>query len=472
MGESNDSWGYLEDDETRTAWDTYTPLPDHGVNPALDSLLERKGISRGALKRVGARLSRPDVLAFALPGGLKYRNLLTDDRWAYAGSTWSELKLIPPASANGGPPTVLVAEGETDAAWLSENYPGCTVALLPAGALEWKPRYTEQLREYERVYLALDADTAGDRGAAHIATVVPHATRLRPPADDWCEVEGPPPPLPEVAVPVAPLPILVGAGAMLRLDPPKLAAFHEVPILPIGGTAILHGAYKSGKSWVGLDLLASLAQGIPWANFAAATGPVRTCVLQFEVPWAFYRARIELVRNHAPQQSVFDANFLTYTPLSRPRLVAGRPESERPILENLVEAEVRVVLIDPIRRGMGYADMNSESEVRRMLHFAEQLNDLGMSVVLVHHDNKSASRHGGGSADDMTGSGAFAGDVDSILSIERPAGVPHEMVKRNVNFLLRNAPSPNPKGYELRENGKLAWSDEGWILEEKGDATF
>ncbi len=471
MGESNSHWGYLEDDEQREAWDHYDPLPEKGQNPYLDSLCERKGISIGSLVRVGARLSSPSVLAFAYPGGLKYRDLESDKRWSYLGSTFHDLKIVPATHRNGGPPTVLVAEGETDGAWLSEKYPGSDVALLPVGALGWKPRYAEQLQEYERVYLALDADPAGDAGAEAIAAWVQHATRLRPPADDWCEVKGDPPPLPEPDVPAVELPVLVPAGQLLSLDTPSVPAFHSVPILPVAGTAILHGSYKSGKSFVALDLLAALAQGADWAGFTAVEEPVKVAVLQFEIPWAFYKARVEMVRQHVANLPLFDANFLTYTPLSRPKLVAGRPESEDPIIRNLVEAGANVALIDPLRRGMGFADLNAENEVRRILHFAERLNDNGIAAVMVHHDNKSGSKHGGGDPDDMTGSGAFAGDVDGIMSIVRPAGVEKEEPKRNMKFLLRNGESPAMKGFTWN-NGHVIWHDEGFIQKDEGDEDF
>jgi hypothetical protein len=258
---------------------------------------------------------------------------------------------------------------------------------------------------------------------------------------------------------------------LLQLDPPERAAYHEVPILPLAGTAILHGSYKSGKSFVALDLLASLAQGADWAGFKSVEEPVKVAILQFEIPYPFYRQRIERLRQAVARQDAFDAHFLTYSPLARPRLVAGRPDSEGPIIENLLAAGVNVVLIDPIRRGMGLADMNAENEVRRILRFAERLTDEGMAVVMVHHDNKSGSKHGGGDPDDMTGSGAFAGDADSILSIVRPAFVSKEQPKRNLHFLLRNAVSPAPRGFEWGD-GAVIWHDEAFIDHEEGDTEF
>src|SRR4051812_3374033 len=96
MGDSNAEWGALasHDDELAETWDGFERLPDAGENPALDAFIERKGISLASLVRVGARLADTHVLAFAFPGGLKFRDLVSDRRWAYAGSTWRELKVV------------------------------------------------------------------------------------------------------------------------------------------------------------------------------------------------------------------------------------------------------------------------------------------------------------------------------------------------------------------------------------------
>jgi hypothetical protein len=94
MGQSNAEWGYLPDDEQRDAWDTFDNLPGQGTNAVLDSFVARKNITIGDLVRVGARLSSPTVLAFAFPGGLKFRDMVTDARWNYVGSEFGELKIV------------------------------------------------------------------------------------------------------------------------------------------------------------------------------------------------------------------------------------------------------------------------------------------------------------------------------------------------------------------------------------------
>lgn len=474
MGGSNEEWGGLNTDETRDAWDSFQPLPPEGSSAVLDSFCRRKNIHVADLVRVGARLSGPTVLAFAFPGGLKFRNMVTDERWNYVGSDFHELKIIHGSTNTGDASTsVIVCEGETDAARLSGHY-SSDVAVLPVGATTLKPRYVEQLLAYDTVYVATDADAAGDKGAEGILRALAEsqtrAVRFRPDAGDWCDMDTLPDLPPD---PPKPTPVLVPAGQLLSMDVPEYPSYFDQAILPVGGALILHGPYKSFKSWIALDLLAAIAQGEEWAYFDSTFEADRVAVLNFEIPWAYYRERILALRNGAKDATLFDQNFYTYEPVTRPHLVAGNDASESKVLRNLTEAGVGVALIDPVRRAMGLADLNAENEVRKILRFTERLNREGISVVLVHHDNKAGSKHGGGDPDNMTGSGAFAGDVDTIVSVTLPAGVERDTgTQRNMKFLLRNAPSPPPRGFELKGNPGIVYTREAFIESHDGDEQF
>lgn len=97
MGESDGSWGQLaaDDPERAAVWDECAPIPDPGENPALDAFVESKGITHASLVRIGARLSDYSVLAFAGPGYLKFRDVVTDKRWSYVDCDWSTIKIVP-----------------------------------------------------------------------------------------------------------------------------------------------------------------------------------------------------------------------------------------------------------------------------------------------------------------------------------------------------------------------------------------
>ena len=461
MGDSNAEWGALasQDNELAEAWDSYARLPEPGENEALDSFCERKRITIASLVRLGARLSDAQVLAFAFPGGLKFRDFVTDRRWSYTGSTWDELKIVRAQSESS---TAIVVEGETDGARLSEVYPA-DVAILPAGARTFKERYAEQLADYEIVLVGLDNDEAGEIGARQIIEQVPAAMRFVPPENDWCATQDDNLPSLPTQVERTEPPLIVSAGDLFELEEPNIASWYESAVLPVGGLMVLHGAAKSFKTFIALDLMGRLAQGEPWAAFEPTEEPCRVVVIQYELTWPYYRQRILQMADHAHDRAALDSHFLTYSPLSRPQLIAGNRKQEDVVLNQLVGAGAQVVLLDPIRRATGTADMNAENEVRKMLAFFERMNNEGITVVATHHDTKQAMRARGGDPLGMTGSGAWFGDPDSIVSVECPSDQdPRTSTKRNLYFTLRNAPSVGGRAFQLHDDGAISYDNELW----------
>lgn len=475
MGDSNGAWGELakRDDELTELFDQYERLPDPGVNPALDSFVARKNIDIPALVRLGARLDDYNVLAFAFPGGIKFRDMVTDHRWSYAGSEWVGMKRLPPQTASDKD-IAIVAEGETDGARLTMLYPEAWVYVLPAGA-DPRPHtaaYAKQLSGHALVLMAQDADEAGGAGATELtAALVGKVLRWLPPAplNDWGSLseagmfgdslDACLPPLPDPAlvdVPIASR-LLVNAGDLLDLEPPPIVSYFDHALLPIGGQLVIHGWAKSFKSYLGLDLAAALATAQPWCNFEPLEEPIRVAMMQYEIPWPFYQQRIRQLIAQSEAPELFRQNFLTWTPMQRPNYRAGNKAQEDQILAALQEAGVEVFVLDPIRRATGAIDLNSEKDVRPLLAFYERLQGEGIAVITCHHDNKTAGRSGGGDPLGMTGAGAFAGDADSIVSVALPKGEDQESAKRDLHFTFRNAPSIGPRGFTMEESGLLVY---------------
>jgi 5S rRNA maturation endonuclease (ribonuclease M5) len=258
-GNSNDAWGEFaaHDSELSELWERYDRLPEPGANPALDAFCEAKNVSVGALVRQGARLAEPQVLAFPYGGkGVKFRDIVTGRRWAWAGSEFPQLKIVARAQ-QADSNRVIVVESETDGARLSDAYPTADVAVMPAGAMCFTQEYANQLSEYEQVLMALDNDKAGEDGAAKISEFVGHAQRFAPPeGNDWAAYAGEFPPLPG--------PPRHGASVLLRqsqtdkllavmADPPPVtflpASRLGESIFYEGSLSILAGHKKEGKSF-------------------------------------------------------------------------------------------------------------------------------------------------------------------------------------------------------------------------------
>jgi hypothetical protein len=256
MGDSNREWGDLaaHDEGLAEVWDSYERLPERGGNDVLDAFVEHKRIRIPALLRVGAKLASYNVLAFAFPGGIKYRNTESGQRWSSPGAEFTRLKIVP-AGAQGSD-TVIVCESETDGARLTLLY-DCDVAVQPAGAKRFTPTMAAQLEPYRQVLAAQDNDEAGDAGAEKIAALVPHAQRFAPPGvKDWCLLNGAdPPPLPDPAQ--APPRGLLGQCmslvAMVRdgVPPPEFLptpSLGRLDLFYAGHFSIFGGHKKVGKT--------------------------------------------------------------------------------------------------------------------------------------------------------------------------------------------------------------------------------
>lgn len=461
MADSNADWGALveHDSEMAEVWDSFHRLPDPGEHSILDAFVTSKHIDIPSLIRVGAKLTESggNVLAFAYDAGIKYRDLVSGRRWSYLGSSWPHLKIIPGQLPSA---TVIVAEGETDGARLSMLYPDVDVAVMPGGALYFPDAYAAQLRHYELVLAGLDDDEAGNRGAAKITEALANAMRFAPPAGDWCEIDGSPPQLPSLADLPEAQSLIVWAKDLFEYKMPDVASYFEHALLPIGGALIWHGWTKGFKSFGSLDMLSALAQGSSWCGFENLEEPVKVAVMQYEIPPAYYIERVKLLHAAAEDPGLFEENFGTWTPLVRPRFRAGDTKEQERVLSELVAAGVQVFLLDPVRRAMGTNDMNAEQDARKLLGFFERLNDEGITTITVHHDNKDGARGGGGSPLDMSGSGAFAGDFDTIVSSYLPPKQDVNEPKRNLRFTLRNAPSIGDRSLEMTEAGVLVYRGE------------
>ena len=464
MSDSNNAWGEAADD-LRNELDRYDALPEASACEPLDNFIEAKHLTRASLLRVGVRWSPPFTLVYIGPGYIKFRNLSTGKKLNHIEfNDFSKLRIIHAGRENAE--TLLIAEGETDAAWLSDHYPGADVAILPSGSQSFQPGHVSQVVSYKQVIIMTDPDRAGDAGAKRIQDLVPHAQILQPANGDWCETNE-----------VAPLPepqqrprMFVTTRELRELDAPDILSYYEQAILPIGGHMIIHGWAKSFKSYMAFDMCALLAQGLPWCEFEFTGGePVRAGIVQYEIPFAYYQQRIAQLHSHSDRSELLDENLVHFTPLSYPQLRAGDKRQQEALLRELDYSEVQVLLIDPIRRTLSGADLNSEKDVSLLRELVEAIQSTGVSVVLTHHDNKNYSRMGGGDPLGMTGTGAFAGDADSIISVSIPKGLTVKEPYRNIDFTLRNAPSPDTRSVRFDEQELLIYSREAVQVVE-GDA--
>jgi DNA primase len=77
---------------------------------------------------------------------------------------------------------VVLCEGEFDALLLQQEAGDrLTAVTLGSAAARLTPRWLPHLLAMERIFIAYDADEAGQRGATYLGSMIPHAQRLSVP---------------------------------------------------------------------------------------------------------------------------------------------------------------------------------------------------------------------------------------------------------------------------------------------------
>jgi hypothetical protein len=243
------------------------------------------------------------------------------------------------------------------------------------------------------------------------------------------------------------LPPIRSAKELLS-DPPRKPPEIIEGLLHQGCKMVLGGASKSNKTWVLVDLAISISTGKPWWEFPTVQGPV--LYLNFELPEAFFAERIKLVA------------LAKGLKLSKPSggLVASANDVDPPEaldvwnlrgyatdFENL-EAEITrmvarkyaLICLDPTYKLLGDRDENRAGDVASLLNGFERLAvETGAGIAFGAHFSKG-NQAAKESMDRIGGSGVFARDPDTILTVTRH----QEDNAFTVEPILRNHPPIAP----------------------------
>lgn len=387
-------------------WSTYGWLPNEGEDKRFDAFCKLKGVSRTDLVRIGTRITPEGELAWLFPGGIKYRDLNTHERRTSKGATMNRLKIVGSSQPTQG---VVVAEGETDAAALARACPNYTIAILP-GAMNIQPEMIEQLAVFgpDHTFVALDADEAGDKGAAKIP-----GRRMRPPEPfkDWAEAlsaGGVPEPLDPVCVATGPPAVLVVShvrdfAAVNEVSAEPILGTTEDTVLAAGGMMMIYGKGGGGKTTLELDMAMHLAQGEDWLGIPVPK-PVNVLVLENEGPRGMFRVKLRNKLSHWPH---FTGNiYVSEEPWAEFTFAS---DVHRDALVNVILThEIDVIMAGPVLR-LGMSGGGTPDDVRLFEQLIQKVRssiDRAVAVVLVHHENKAT-----------TVSGAWEGVPDTLVHV-------------------------------------------------------
>jgi hypothetical protein len=190
-------------------------------------------------------------------------------------------------------------------------------------------------------------------------------------------------------------------------EPPQIVR----GILHLESKIVIGGPSKARKTWSLLDLAVSVATGTSWWGFS--TEKHRVCYINFELQRTFAMRRL---------RDICRAKGIT---LQRGQLriwtlrghVEGMEKMLEDILSELANGDFKLVIFDPIYKALGDRDENKAGDVASLLNLIERVAvKLGAAVAFGAHFSKGnqASKD---SMDRIGGSGVFARDPDSILTL-------------------------------------------------------
>jgi len=185
------------------------------------------------------------------------------------------------------------------------------------------------------------------------------------------------------------------------------------PLLPTGGTVILYGEAKLGKSFLGLQLAEAITTGVSWLEFPVISKG-RVAYVQLDTARGLWAERLEkLISDGFHPHNIFlaDRDTLDCWPFN----ILNDTHAEK-LKATLMPFNPDVVIVDTLRAAHGGKENDSDimQEVISRLSLAVQ----PAALVIVSHSRKP----GEGGLDvlnDQRGSGASVGAVDAILRLTK-----------------------------------------------------
>ena len=239
----------------------------------------------------------------------------------------------------------------------------------------------------------------------------------------------PPPPLQLQAMPVSDLPDIDDADELLADTTLKPPAEIIQGLLHQGTKGVVASCSKAGKTWLLLDWGLSVATGTKFLGWVTVKG--RVLYINLEIPKVWISERLKTLKTRKGIDLL--ENFDIWT-------LRGELVDFESLLQHLPANTYSLIIVDPIYKLMVGQSENMAGGVGALCHNIERLIEkTGAAVVYAHHftkGNQSKKK----AMDRMSGSGVFARDADTIVTLTE-----HKQDGCfSVEMSLRNLPPQDP----------------------------
>ncbi len=199
-------------------------------------------------------------------------------------------------------------------------------------------------------------------------------------------------------------------------------------LLHKGTKGVLASVSKAGKTWLLLYMALCIATGTKFLRWNTTQGKV--LFINLEIQTAFMKERLQTLMNRLGLKDSGDLHFWN---------IRGKAADFEALVANIIkETEGKgysLIVLDPIYKMMGGKSENGAGGVAVLCNHLERIAEkTGAAVVYSHHFAKGNPKKKT-AIDRMSGSGVFARDADSIITLTEhtePDCYTVEMILRNL----------------------------------------
>lgn len=193
---------------------------------------------------------------------------------------------------------------------------------------------------------------------------------------------------------------------------PPLAPELIEGVLRVGHKMLLAAPSKAGKSFLLMELVICIAEGIPWLGLKCKQGKVLYVNLELDSASCEHRF-VELYKG------------LGIEPKNKGNIIIWNLRGRAVPMNKLTPSAIRrfknenlaAIIIDPIYKVIT-GDENNATEMSVFCSYFDRLAlDCNCSVIYCHHHSKGATSKYANAVDRSSGSGVFARDPDAILDL-------------------------------------------------------
>lgn len=183
------------------------------------------------------------------------------------------------------------------------------------------------------------------------------------------------------------------------------------PLIPAGGSVVLYGEAKVGKSYAALQLAKAIQEGGEWLGFPVCkTGPV--VYVQLDTPRSLWIARLKDLKASGVKQ-IDDIVFADRETLNTMPFNILNPDHHHLLLTTVQQWQPVAVVIDTLREA--HPSNENDSTDARNIVAALAAACFPAAMILITHEKKPNQEQGFSLISDIRGSNYIPGRMDAIL---------------------------------------------------------